>query len=161
MWQSGELGSIPAEVSEIFGSLSILNSNQAGVLGKFARDLGVGRPTDRDPLLGPKLERMTRALWKNRGALIGDHQATLSFYEGHAEPWRQAQRTGVAPVVFKTWLDSDDMDVCPICISLDGQTIRQGERFYSAVTGVSYTHPGEPHTTCRCAVFRSTVKGIL
>lgn len=161
MWQEGSLGDSPAQVSKMFSELFALTKTQGTTVGQFAVDLGVGDIDHRDPLLGPKVERITRALINKRAALIGNHQASLGFFEGNKAAWDYGVNQGVIlNPVWKTWLDSDDSNVCRICISLDMQRRQQHEPFYSSVTGQSYWIPGEPHTTCRCVVYSSSVTFI-
>ena len=158
MWQAGELGEDAALAASIFVSLYSLNSLQAGTLGKFARDLGLADdPTD--PLLGPRIERMVRGLLRGRESLIGNQQATISYFRGQTAPWTNAVESGVIPGtkrITKTWFDSGQGNVCPICISLHRQTAPMNAPFFSHVTGEQYWYPGDPHPTCNCGLLMSS-----
>jgi len=158
MWQAGELGSDEALAGELFASLYALNSIQGGQVGKFARDLGIAEDA-RDPLLGPRIERMIRGLVRGRESLIGNHQATIAHFRGEAAVWTHASESGAIPKtrrVSKTWFDSGMGNVCPICISLHRQTVPMQSPFYSHVTDQQYWYPGDPHPTCNCGLLMST-----
>lgn len=163
MFQEGILGENIEDIGAIFAVLYGINSLQSGALGSFASDLGIADPDiGREAALGPRIERMARALLKNRGANVGSHQSSLSYFQGQNAAWDHAVRSQtVTTQVRKTWFDANDADVCPICLSLDGQTILQGQRFFSPVTNLSYTSPGEPHPDCRCAVVTTTRQSVL
>jgi hypothetical protein len=158
MWQAGELGTDEALAGELFASLYALNSIQAGTVGKFARDLGIAEE-GRDPLLGPRIERMIRGLIRGRERLLGTHQATIGYFRGQTAAWTNASESGAIPKtrrVTKTWFDSGMGNVCPICISLHRQSVPMQSPFFSHVSGEQYWHPGDPHPTCNCGILMST-----
>ena len=158
MWQAGELGTDDVRAGELFASLYALNSIQAGTVGKFARDLGFADEAH-DPLLGPRIERMVRGLLRGRAKLIGDQQATISYFRGQTAAWTNASESGAIPKtrrVMKTWFDSGQGNVCPICISLHRQSVPMQSPFYSHVSDMQYWHPGDPHPTCNCGLLMST-----
>jgi HK97 family phage portal protein len=158
MWQAGELGSDAVQAGELFAALYALNSLQAGVLGKFARDLGIADEA-RDPLLGIRVERMVRGLLRGREKLIGNQQATISYFRGQTAAWTNGVESGAIPGtrrIIKTWFDSGQGNVCPICISLHRQSVPMPSPFFSHVTGMQYWYPGDPHPTCNCGILMSS-----
>lgn len=152
LWTSGQLGDSVAKVSATFVGLYALNSNQATAALNFAIGLGP------EPKLVSKVQRMQLAQTVQRSNLIGFHQSTFSVFEGQRSGWRAATGT-IVPSAVKTWVDADDASVCPICISLDGQTIPMDELYFSPVTGQSYVGPGDPHPRCngRCGEFYTSL----
>jgi len=102
---------------------------------------------------------MVRGLLRGRESLIGNQQATISYFRGQTAPWTNAVESGVIPGtkrITKTWFDSGQGNVCPICISLHRQTAPMNAPFFSHVTGEQYWYPGDPHPTCNCGLLMSS-----
>lgn len=108
--------------------------------------------------LAASLARAADALRQGRAAAAGADQAMASANSGRYQAWQQAIDSGEVPeTAERTWVTSDDANVCPICDPMDGQTVEIVEYYYSPHTGLHYLSPGPPpdgpHSGDRCGEF--------
>lgn len=104
------------------------------------------------------LGRAAEALREARATGAGTDQAFAAATRGRYEMWRQAIASGAVPVTAeRTWVTAGDENVCPICIPMDGQTVKVTEQYYSPFNGEHYLSPGPPpdgpHNGDRCGEF--------
>lgn len=81
---------------------------------------------------------------------VADNEAVRALHQGQLQAWRQAKGEGKVKAVRKTWVDNDDMIVCPICSGLDGKTVDVDNTFVH--DGSEYDSPPGPHPWCRCGL---------
>jgi phage portal protein BeeE len=128
-------------VSALLSSVQVLTMRKflTTMLGAVGPERAVGQAA-----------RLGSALLGERGELLAGNEASWSVHHaGQEKAWEQARNLGVVGDAEQTWFDASDSDVCPICVSLDGQSVALGELFFSPVSAASYVAP-PAHGRCRC-----------
>lgn len=74
---------------------------------------------------------------------------------GRYQAWTQAIDSGKVPVTAeRSWLTTDQANVCQICDPMDGETVGVTEMYFSPYNGQHYRAPGAPpdgpHGGCLC-----------
>jgi hypothetical protein len=132
-------------VSALLSSVQVLTMRKflTTMLGAVGPERAVGQAS-----------RLGGAMLRERAELVAGQESSWSVHQaGQESAWQQARNAGVVEDATQTWVTALDAGVCPVCVSLEGLTVKMGERFYSPVSGVSYSAPPSPHTRCRCGRF--------
>jgi hypothetical protein len=127
-------------VSALLSSVQVLTMRKflTTMLGAVGPERAVGQAT-----------RLGSALLGERGELLAGNEASWSVHHGQGRAWQQALDLGVVGDAEKTWFTSQEDNVCPICLSMEGQTVDINEHFYSPVSGQGYDAP-PAHGRCHC-----------
>lgn len=168
----------PVEVAQRVGRLAGLTPRDVTAVENFRKR--ISRQflplDDLDPFgrLGPRLfdpdtpevravieeevEKYRDRLLLNRGRTIAETETQIAIMKGEAAFWDQAVESGAVDEaeVFKTWRTVRDLDVCPICEPLHGQTVRVRGVFDTAVGPLNGP---TAHPRCRCFLQYGQLEG--
>lgn len=93
-------------------------------------------------------DRLSSTFGDARAQMIAITEVTRAFSAGEQIYQNMLSEMGVETI--REWLTSEDEKVCPICGSLDGQSVGPGENFVDD-DGNEYNNP-PAHVNCRCGV---------
>lgn len=94
-----------------------------------------------------RASRYSEQLKSKRATMIARTEIQIAQNEGRYEGWKQADQAGlVDPQSQKVWMTAEDERTCPICASIDGETIPWNGTFSIGVEA-PIAHP-----QCRCTM---------
>lgn len=96
------------------------------------------------------LSKFSRKLIRERALTIARTEGIRAVSEGQSSIWNHAVENGILPQDQEMfWIVTEDDRACPICVPMDGQTIKVGEMFSTGDGGQVDAPPAHPN--CRCA----------
>lgn len=100
--------------------------------------------------LDASLSRFSRKLIRERALTIARTEGIRAVSEGQSSIWEKAVEGGILPQDQEQfWIVTEDSRTCPICLPMDGQTVKVGESFSAGDGSTVYAPPA--HVQCRCA----------
>lgn len=160
-WTVGELGADSEAAADAFASMVGLNSRQCSQAVELWKSMvdwdEESNAYTGDTRAAGKAARLGRGLAEERVQAIADHEAADATSSGQIEAWKQLEREGLVTDLTKALAVSPGSpEVCPVCLSMDGEPIAIDENFYSDFSGEDYE--GVPiHPKCYCGIVVSAV----